>query len=69
MQLRDYFRKQPRGAQTALAKRLGISKTWMTLITNGHEMPSAELAVLIHQITGGDVTREELRPDLFGALK
>lgn len=69
MQLREYFRKQPRGAQAALAQRLGISKTWMTLITNGHQMPSAELAVMIHQITNGAVTREELRPDLFGALK
>jgi len=69
MTLQEYFANKPRGAQLDLAKKLGISKTWMTLITNGHQVPSPELAVLIHQLTNGLVTREELRPDLFGALK
>jgi DNA-binding transcriptional regulator YdaS (Cro superfamily) len=69
MKLTEYFADKPRGAQRELAEKLGISKTWMTLITNGHQVPSAALAVLIHQVTNGRVTREELRPDLFGGLK
>ncbi len=69
MTLHEYSSNKPRGAQLELAKKLGISKTWMTLITNGHQVPSPELAVLIHQLTNGLVTREELRPDIFGALK
>lgn len=69
MTLKEWFASQPRGTQTELAKKLGVSKTWMTLVTNGHQAPGPELAVMIHQLTGGAVTREELRPDLFGEIK
>jgi DNA-binding transcriptional regulator YdaS (Cro superfamily) len=69
MTLQEYFSNKPRGAQLELAKRLGISKTWMTLIKNKRKIPSPELAVMIHQLTNGLVTREELRPDIFGVLK
>lgn len=69
MTLKEYFANKPRGAQLELSRRLGISKTWMTLITNGHQVPSPELAVMIHQYTNGLVTRQELRPDIFGELK
>lgn len=69
MTLQQYFANRPRGAQLEFAQKLGVSRTWMTLITNGHRVPSPELAVLIHQLTNGLVSREELRPDIFGALK
>lgn len=69
MTLQQWFANQPRGAQKRLAGACGVSPTWMTLITNGHRTPSAELAALIHQLTHGLVSREELRPDLFGDLK
>jgi DNA-binding transcriptional regulator YdaS (Cro superfamily) len=69
MTLKEYFETLPRGAKLEMAKKLGISKTWMALIISGREVPSAGLAVMIHQITKGKVSREELRPDLFGALK
>ena len=69
MTLIEYFEKMGRGSQTKLARKVGITKTWMTLIANGHQAPSPELAVLIHQVTNGAVSREELRPDIFGELK
>jgi DNA-binding transcriptional regulator YdaS (Cro superfamily) len=69
MKLSEYFANKPRGAQKRLAAACGVSPTWMTLITNGHRVPSPELAALIHQITNGLVSREELRPDIFGGLK
>lgn len=69
MTLQEYFATLPKGSQVAFAKRLGISKTWMTLITNGHEVPSPALATLIQQMTNGAVTREELRPDIYGVIK
>lgn len=69
MTLQEYFATKPIGSQVAFAKRLRISKTWMTLITNGHRVPSPALATLIHQLTDGAVTREELRPDIYGVLK
>lgn len=69
MTLKEYFATRPRGAQKELAQRLGISKTWMTLVTNGHALPSPELCALIYQVTNRAVSRESLRPDIFGDLK
>lgn len=69
MTLQEYFATQPHGAQAALARKIGISKTWMNLLTSERDVPSAEIAVLIEKHTDGKVTRAELRPDLFGEIK
>lgn len=66
MNLSDYFSTQPRGAQQEMAEALGISETWLSLVSTGRSLPSATLAVAIQRATGGKVSREELRPDLFG---
>lgn len=68
MTLEEYFRDKPRGAKVDLARGLGISKTWMSLLTSGRSVPSPELAHLIERLTRGQVTRKELRPDLFGRI-
>lgn len=68
MTLQDYFKDKKRGAKNAMAKDLGISSTWMSLIISGRKVCSAELAVEIERITGGLVTRRELRPDIFGEV-
>lgn len=69
MTLQEYFDGKARGAQIELARKCGITKTWMNLLTSGRELPSAELALLIETYTKGAVTRKELRPDLFGEIK
>lgn len=61
--LQQYFSDKPRGAKAALARDLGITKTWMSLIISGRSLPSAALCVEIESRTG--VRREVLRPDLF----
>lgn len=63
MTLKEYFDDKPRGAKVALAKALGISKTWMSLLINGKVTPSPELAIQIDNHTG--VSRKLLRPDIF----
>lgn len=63
MTLKEYFDDKPRGAKVALAKALGISKTWMSLVINGKVTPSPELSVQIDKLTG--VSRKVLRPDIF----
>ena len=68
MQLREWI-GTTRGKQRELANRLGISPTWMNLIVSGKRDCSPELALAIEQATGGQVTRKELRPDLFGDIK
>lgn len=65
MTLKELFGQMPRGAQKELALLLGITQTWMTLIVNGHQRPSAELAARIADATDGKVTLKDLRPDLF----
>jgi DNA-binding transcriptional regulator YdaS (Cro superfamily) len=69
MTLDEYFADKPRGAKVALANKLGVSKTWMSLLVSGREQPSAGLALMIEKFTKGAVTRKTLRPDLFGEIK
>lgn len=68
MTLKEYFESQPWGAKRQMCRDLGVSKTWLSLIINGHHVPSAQLAYEIEKQTQGKVTRRELRPDLFGDI-
>lgn len=69
MTLQEYFKNKPRGSQMELARKLGVSKTWMCLLVSGREVPSAGLALMIEKFTMGAVTRKVMRPDLFGEIK
>lgn len=66
MTLQTYFSMQPRGAKAALARDLGITKTWLSMVISGRSLPSAALCIEIERRTG--VKRETLRPDLFGGV-
>jgi DNA-binding transcriptional regulator YdaS (Cro superfamily) len=66
MTLTEYFKDKPRGTQRDLALKLGISKTWLSLLNTGRKLPSPELARAIEIHTGRKVKRVELRPDIFG---
>jgi DNA-binding transcriptional regulator YdaS (Cro superfamily) len=48
-----------------MAEYLRISPTWLSLLMNGSRRASPELSAKIEKATGGLVTREELRPDIF----
>lgn len=65
MTLVEYFKPLPRGAKSAMAKDLGVTKTWIALLIAGTRRPSASLAVQIEQYTRRAVKKKELRPDLF----
>jgi DNA-binding transcriptional regulator YdaS (Cro superfamily) len=65
MTLVEYFNALPRGAKSAMAKDLGVTKTWIALLIAGTRRPSAALAVQIEQYTRKAVKKKELRPDLF----
>jgi hypothetical protein len=66
MTLSEYFATKPRGAKVIFARKLGISKTWLSLVISGRELPSPELSRDIEIHTGRKVKRGELRPDIFG---
>jgi DNA-binding transcriptional regulator YdaS (Cro superfamily) len=69
MTLTEYFESKPRGAKLAMANKLGVSKTWMSLIISGRKLASPELSGAIERYTKGQVKRAVLRPDIFGELK
>ena len=50
----------------AFARKIGISKTWFSLIVTGRKLPSFELAREIELKTGRKVKRVDLRPDIYG---
>ena len=65
MTLQEYFSTQPRGAISRMAVQLGVSRTWLSLISNGHASPSPVVCSMIERLTKGQVKRKVLRPDIF----
>ena len=57
------------GSQQALAAAIGVSQQQVSyLMTKAKRIP-AEVAIAVERATEGEVTRAELRPDLFGAAQ
>jgi DNA-binding transcriptional regulator YdaS (Cro superfamily) len=65
MNLSDYFKSDIRGAKSEMAEHLRITPTWLSLIISGKRKASPVLALALENATGGLVTRQELRPDIF----
>jgi len=53
------------GSQQKLAVRAGFSQQHISYLLNSADQISAESAVAIDRATGGQVSRAQLRPDLF----
>ena len=47
------------------AESIGVSKSYASRIVNGNRRVPAERVIEIESATGGQVTRHELRPDLY----
>lgn len=63
--LRTY--RQQKGLSAAdFAKSLGIAEVTLRSLENGTRVITAERAAEIEDKTGGEITRHDLRPDLFG---
>jgi DNA-binding transcriptional regulator YdaS (Cro superfamily) len=56
------------GGQSALARSVGVSQATVWYWLNKMPHAPAEFVVAIEAATGGEVTRGELRPDIFGAV-
>jgi DNA-binding transcriptional regulator YdaS (Cro superfamily) len=65
MTLTEYFNTDARGAKAEMARFLGVTPTWMSLLISDRRLASPALAVAIERATNGLVTRQELRPDIF----
>lgn len=54
------------GSQKKLADAVGCSQQHISLLIRGEVKVSAEIALALDEATKGEVSRRELRPDLFG---
>lgn len=55
--------------QKEFAERLGVSAPFISQIASGLRRVPAELCQDIEDMTGGEVTCQELRPDVFRGNK
>ena len=53
MELKDYFKEEPKGSINEMAQFLSVTPTWLSLIIHGHRKPSPKLAVSIEKATQG----------------
>lgn len=54
------------GSQKALATALNVKPALVSQWVTGHRPVAAHHCLPIEQATGGQVTRHDLRPDVFG---
>lgn len=63
MDLKTYLSGLPRGGSTALAKKLGISVSYLSQLSAKKSPLSPQRCVAIEKATCGAVTRQSLRKD------
>lgn len=68
MKIDRYLDRTRKGAPTQedFARRLGVSQGLVWQWINGRTRITAERAIQIEAATAGEVTRHDLRPDVFG---
>lgn len=54
------------GSQVKLAKEAGCSQQFISWLLKDAEQISVEMALAFERATGGQVSRHDLRPDIFG---
>lgn len=54
------------GTQTDFAKQLGITASMLSMCKHGKRKLSPNKARLAEKLTNGAVTKEQLRPDIYG---
>lgn len=54
------------GGQKALAKEIGCTQQGVSYLLHKSNKVPGEVAVAIHRATRGQVSKADLRPDLFG---
>ncbi len=63
MKLKHYFEKHPEISQKQLAQQLGVTPEFVSMLAAGKRTGSIEKCILIEELTNGEVTIEDLRPN------
>lgn len=54
------------GSQVKLANAIGCSQQYISWLLSDAKQISVEKALQVEKVTGGKVSRHDLRPDVFG---
>ncbi len=65
-QLRDWLAKASTEERESLAKEARTSVAYLWQLAGGHRRASLKLAKKLQDASGGKLTIEGLRPDIFG---
>lgn len=68
MNLQEYLKQEGRGALARLSEEIGIKPPIVSFWVSGQRQVPAERCPEIERITNGQVTCEELRPDVNWAV-
>ncbi|MFH8134186.1 transcriptional regulator [Pantoea osteomyelitidis] len=63
MHLKIYLENAKRGEATRLARELHISTSYLSQLVSGAASVSPARCIEIEKVTGGAVTRADMRPD------
>lgn len=63
MKLKHYFEKHPEISQKQLAQQLGVTPEFVSMLAAGKRTGSIEKCILIEELTNGEVTVEDMRPN------
>ena len=67
MTFKFYFMHLDPGEKQALADAVGTSYQYLCQIANGHKNAGPVLCRKIEQATNGQVSRHDLRPDIYSS--
>ena len=62
MKLKHYFENHPEISRKQLAEKLGVTPEFVSMLVAGKRTGSIEKCILIEELTNGEVTVEDLRP-------
>lgn len=65
MDLKSYLDNRPYGFKARLAEQLGVSRSFLRQMEVGISKIPIHLAKKIELVTNGQVTKEEIRPDIW----
>ena len=65
MTFKEYWKGLYPDKKHALADRLGVTYTYLSMIANGKRNAGIKIMLNISKVTGGKVSMKSLRPDLY----
>ena len=68
MQVLKLYLKRHKLSQQAFADRLDVSQGLVWQWLNGRSKVTGDMAVKIEDLTGGEVTRKDLRPEFYRGM-